>query len=318
MEKWYSKASSAVRERYILPKDSQRNNQEDKQLSEQSLEKPPLKERLRNAKHVFLDLDGCVTPVLEGENLLKLFKLLHQLREKGVTTTICTGRPAPYVQGVARLLSLPGEAWHSAEHGAIVFQGGDGLEIRNLIPSGDTKKILEVKQLLQEYVVDEGLANFEPGKTFIAIFPRKYKNEQGEHDQIIKVKELKEIVKLILERKKVLNLCQEIADIVTSDLAVDILPKASNKLKALQECLRLNSSVKRDNGGKLRQVLYIGDSAGDWSVMKDPRIGVIGCPANADPATQELVQKQAGIISSEKTTGGVAEILEQLLQAKTS
>jgi len=83
----------------------------------------------------------------------------------------------------------------------------------------------------------------------------------------------------------------------------------SRQVAVLKSMLTLGEKLLADT-------IYVGDSEGDWPVMQSEKVGLITCPANADPETKKLVRKRGGYVASGSTTSGVAEILQILLSIK--
>ena len=96
--------------------------------------------------------------------------------------------------------------------------------------------------------------------------------------------------------KKELSEFEKSVEITHSTAAVDITPKGVNKGTGL-------GFATRKSGVELSEILYIGDSKGDFPAMKIA--GSIACPASAAEECKELVLSKGGYISPHKDVKGV-------------
>ena len=90
-------------------------------------------------------------------------------------------------------------------------------------------------------------------------------------------------------------------EITHSTTAVDITPKGINKGTGL-------GFATRESGVELSEILYIGDSEGDFPAMEIA--GFVACPANATEKCKELMRKKGGYISLHNDVKGVLDIVK--------
>jgi len=239
---------------------------------------------MQSIRLIVLDIDGVLTG---GEthaldlSLLQHLAKLNRASRANVhqpAVTICSGRPAPYVE--ALLQGMDG-------HVPAVFENGAGLYVPNgyqFLPHPDileNSHILAVRQRLGETVVRDGLAYFQPGKDYtLSLFAYQPADTQ----------QLKGWVETALG-----SLTMTV-DLVYSVSCLNILPKGSNKAKGVE-------FLAASTGVRLEEMLGVGDSEVDLEFLR--RVGYRAAPENAVKAVKEVVD----YVSPFQTSEGVRDIL---------
>lgn len=234
---------------------------------------------------ILCDIDGCLnsgfsTP-LDLPALTRIADRISQLRSRGIVTTLCTGRPAPYAQAIAQALGIT--ATMVVENGAALFDPLSGQCTTLASPSE--------KAALDSF-----------GTTLIAHpdWSRRLTREIGKQSCLslngpeISDRSPAEIRALMGQLKALTGADQ--FDWSHSSTAIDITPKGISKASGAE---RLLDAVDLTWG----HVAAIGDSTNDVPVLK--RAATSLCPANADAETK----KGATFISSNRYAEGVNELL---------
>jgi hydroxymethylpyrimidine pyrophosphatase-like HAD family hydrolase len=243
-----------------------------------------LMDQMKGIRLIVLDIDGVLTG---GETLALDLSLLQSLAElnrnaradnKLPAVTLCSGRPAPYVE--AFLQGMDG-------HIPAVFENGAGLYIPDgyqFLPHPDLREngaIMAVKKQLEETMVRESLAYFQPGKNYsLSLFAY---HPADTH-------------KLLGWVETALGPLVKTVDLVFSVSCLNILPKGSNKAKGL-EFLAVLTGVQLD------EMLGVGDSEVDLEFLNG--VGYSAAPANAVQAVKDIVD----YVSPFQTGEGVRDIL---------
>jgi hydroxymethylpyrimidine pyrophosphatase-like HAD family hydrolase len=230
------------------------------------------------------DIDGVLT---DGEARALDLPLLQRLAELNrlarqdasrPAVTVCTGRPAPYVEVLLQAIDghLPG-----------VYENGTGLyvpETYRFLPHpalNGPLPLAAVRQRLWETLVQSGFAYFQPGKeyslTLFATNPDETRRLQDEA-----------IVALG-------DLATEV-DFLYSPSCLNILPQGMHKGRGI-EFLASYSGYRPD------QMLGVGDSDVDVPFLEN--VGYSAAPANANEAVQQVVQ----YVSPRRSSEGVRDIL---------
>ena len=231
------------------------------------------------------DIDGVLT---DGEAQALDLPLLAQLADMNRAAragaqlppvTLCTGRPAPYVEVMLQAIDghLPG-----------VFENGAGLYfprgyrfVRNPAVDGQTD-MHTVRQQLQEGLVNSGFAFFQPGKEYtLTLFAEDPADTP------------------LLESRatEALGPLSEAVSLVYSTSCLNVLPAGIDKAQGIV-------FLGEETGVSPQQMLGVGDSDVDIPFLT--LVGHAAAPANAVPAVKALAQFVAG----KATSAGVREILE--------
>lgn len=235
---------------------------------------------------IVLDIDGVVT---EGEAqpldlaLLGLLAGMNRLardHSEQPAVTLCSGRPAPYVEGLLQAIdgNLPA-----------IYENGAGLYNPvgyQFTPHPDTRFIgdllQEVQQRLQDGLVASGKAYFQPGKMHsFSLFARSP----------VATAQLRELAAAAI------GPVSESVDLVYSTSCLNVLPRGIDKGKGV-------AFLAESIGLPLEAMLGVGDSDVDLPFLA--RVGLRAAPANANPAVRGAVD----YVSAEPNGDGVRDILQ--------
>ena len=232
-----------------------------------------------------LDIDGVLT---DGEAMPLDLPLLAELaalnraarKNRGSPqVTLCTGRPAPYVEIMLQAIdgSVPA-----------VYENGAGLYVPTsyrFLPHPDLihgGALQAVKQKLTDTLLPAGVAFFQPGKDHsLTVFP----TDPGA------------IGPLSAQITEVLGSLATAVDIVPSVSCLNILPLGINKGRGL-------AYLSEFTGIPLEEMLGVGDSEVDLPFLS--LVGNSAAPANAVDVVKNSVQ----YVSPQKTTDGLRDILQ--------
>lgn len=235
---------------------------------------------------VVLDIDGVIT---EGESSALDLDFIGQLAamnraaradESLPAITLCTGRPAPYLELMLQVIdgSLPG----IFENGAGLYFPHDYRFVAHPQVSED-HLMQEVRTLLERGPIKEGRAFIQPGKIYtLTLFAT-------DPDQTGQLKRWTE------------NALGDLAsrvDLAYSTSCLNILPRGIEKGKGIE-------FLVQKTGIRAESMLGVGDSDVDLPFLK--RVGHSAAPANAVPAVKAIVD----YVSQERTGAGVLDILKE-------
>jgi len=227
----------------------------------------------------------------------KLGDLSHILRIfweiKGISSFLNTGRPAPYAEAALQALGTVINIPSIAENGAILYYPKTGdLKINPAITHEKKTAFAKIKDQLDELVVKlDGLKEFGKEFSFSTNPPPGMTIEDYFHQ-----------IKSGVENK-LGEVIWDATEITFSQSAVDITIKGINKQTGLEFWCN-------EQGIKVEELAAIGDSRGDWPVLKTVALPM--CPANATPETKELVKKRSGYVSLFPTTLGTIDCIAYL------
>ncbi|MDT8305593.1 MAG: HAD hydrolase family protein [Anaerolineae bacterium] len=233
---------------------------------------------------VVFDIDGVLT---DGEAraldlaLLEKLAALNRLARKDSSrpaVTVCTGRPAPYVEVVLQAIDghLPG-----------VYENGAGLYVPETYrflphPALDGKGSLTgVRQRLTETLVASGVAYFQPGK---------------EHSLTLFATNPEETGRLKEEVAAALGAMAAEVDFLYSPSCLNILPRGMHKWRGIE-------FLAEYSGYDVADMLGVGDS--DVDVLFLQNVGSSAAPANAN----ETVKRIVDYVAPRRTSQGVRDIL---------
>lgn len=235
-------------------------------------------------KLLVFDIDGVLT---DGETKVLDLALLAQLAAMNraartdpaqPAVTICTGRPAPYVEAMLQAIDgyLPG-----------IFENGAGLYVPNgyrflAHPElGNNGHMRMVRQRLEETLVQSGQAYFQPGKEYTLTL---FAADPAETDRLGE------------QTAAALGSLREIVDLVFSVSCLNILPQGMNKGSGIE-------FLAEYTGYLPDEMLGVGDSDVDEPFLA--AVGYRAAPANANPAIKQL----AHYVAPRATSAGVRDIL---------
>jgi len=235
---------------------------------------------------VVVDIDGVLTRG-SGEKALDL-RLLERLadmnraarmRPSHPAATLCTGRPAAYVE--AMLQALNG-------HLPAIYENGAGLYLPDTYqflahPAlGDLAEFQMVRQRLEQALVHTGQAFFQPGK---------------EYSLSILACDPAETGALYAQAVTALGPLRELVHLVYSASCLNVLPHGIHKGEGIQ-------LLAAHTGYAPGEMLGVGDSDVDLPFLA--RVGYSAAPANATPDVRRLV----GYVAPRPAADGVRDILD--------
>ena len=234
---------------------------------------------------VVLDIDGVVS---EGEaqplnlGLLALLAEMNRLarsRPERPAVTLCSGRPAPYVEVL--LQAIDGHLPAVYENGAGLYSPRDYQFTSHPHVASLADGFQSVRDRLQEGLVATGKAYFQPGKVHsLSLFARTP----------VKTRELRGLA------QQALGPLANTVDLVYSTSCLDVLPRGIDKgmgVALLSETIQVPTS----------NMLGVGDSDVDLPFLA--KVGASAAPANANPAVRESVN----YVSPHPDAAGVRDIL---------
>ena len=230
------------------------------------------------------DIDGVLT---EGEAQALDLALLAQLAQMNraarknpalPAVTLCTGRPAPYVE--VMLQAIDGHLPGVFENGAgLYFPDGYRFVANPALDGGVDMRA--VRACLEEMLVRPGRAFFQPGKEYTLTLFAENPNKTG---------------RLHEWATEALGPLGDAVSLVYSTSCLNVLPAAVDKAKGIAF---LGESV----GVAPEAMLGVGDSDVDLPFLA--LVGHAAAPSNAVPAIKALAE----YVASERTAAGVREIL---------
>lgn len=242
-----------------------------------------------NIRLLVFDIDGVLT---EGEARrldLPLFEMLARLNRRArqdpslPAATLCTGRPAPYVEVL--LQAMDG-------HVPAVFENGAGLYVPqsyrflphpslNADDPASEGPIVAVRRRLAETVVRRGAAYFQPGKEYtLSLFATDPSRTATLHE----------------EADAALGELRPTVDYLYSPSCLNILPRGMHKGKGIE-------FLASYTGYQLKEMLGVGDSDVDVPFLE--AVGHSAAPDNGN----EAVKQVAHYVSSQRASDGVRDIL---------
>lgn len=240
-------------------------------------------------KWIIADIDGCITPEESVPWDLELFWQFARLsrdasqgRGRIAPITLCTGRPQPYVEVLAKLLDI--RAPIICENGAVLYTMHDN---RSRYGPGVTNEKIQALRALRAFLETEILPDYPDAL---------YQFGKEAHMSVFSEKpeifaEIKDRIDRFVEQHGEPNVLIE-----PSHYYLNISLCGVDKGRALQAlCGELN--VKKN------EIAGIGDTEGDRP-LRDT-VGFFACPANAKQAIKDV----ADYVSPHPTIQGVLDIL---------
>jgi hydroxymethylpyrimidine pyrophosphatase-like HAD family hydrolase len=234
---------------------------------------------------LLFDVDGVLT---EGEArpldlaLLADLSAINQaarLDPSRPAVTLCTGRPAPYVE--VMLQAIDG-------HLPAVFENGCGLYLpsgyrflAHPLLAGGGQAFAVARERLRTALVDTGQVFFQPGKDYsLSLFPLNG----------LAADEIRPLAEAAL------GPAGETVSLVFSFSCLNVVPRGVDKGQGLR-------FLCDQAGYRLDEVLGVGDSDVDLPFLA--LAGYSAAPANANPAVKDIVD----YVSPYPTAAGVRDIL---------
>jgi HAD superfamily hydrolase (TIGR01484 family) len=233
---------------------------------------------------IVFDIDGVLTQS-EGKAfdlalLERLASFNRAAREELLrpAVTVCTGRPACYVEAMLRAID---------GHVPAVFENGAGLYLPDsyrFLPHpmlGDRASFQAVQQRLENTLVQTGQASFQPGKEYsLSILAASPSETDALYDQVVTA----------------LGPLRATVDLVYSASCLNVLPRGVDKGKGIEFLVSQTDYV-------LGEMLGVGDSDVDVPFLS--QVGYSAAPANANLNIRQLVQ----YVAPRSTADGVRDIL---------
>jgi hydroxymethylpyrimidine pyrophosphatase-like HAD family hydrolase len=234
---------------------------------------------------LLFDVDGVLTAGEAQPLDLDLMRGLAELNRRAradptlPAVTLCTGRPAPYVEVMLQAVN---------GHLPAIFENGCGLYIPRgyrFLPhpalADGGRGFAAARERLRTALVDTGRVFFQPGKEFsLSLFPL-----DG-----VSVEDLLPLAAAALGPEA------EAVSLVYSFSCLNVIPRGLDKGSGLQ-------FLCHEAGYRPEEVLAVGDSDVDLPLLA--QAGFAAAPANANPAVKQL----AAYVSPYATTAGVRDIL---------
>ncbi|MBS9783060.1 MAG: HAD family phosphatase [Pasteurella sp.] len=235
-------------------------------------------------KKVILDIDGCITDGKgESIDLVALELLKQKIHQTPVSTTLCTGRPAVYVESIAQMLDI--QNWCICENGAYLYH----TVTENIIyhPNVIQKTRRRLQAIKNQLTTDD-------------LFPQISKIELGK-EICISLNPIDIDVAYLYKRiKEKFN--DNDLNITFSTTAVDITPQNVNKGSGLLMLSELE-------GFDLSDTIGVGDAKGDLPFLE--LCQEVYCSCNAI----DSIKKISANVSTNPSTKGLIEIYEKILES---
>lgn len=251
----------------------------------------------RQIEMILVDVDDCLLPT-NGQVSSEFFEGLGNIAlyigeaNEGWKPTLgwCSGRDRNYIEAVSFFAGLP-NSWSIIESGIALFNPTTKEMLFNpALTLGVQAAFAEIRRERLPQILKRFPDLFDyPGNMINIALERQYgiNTPIEEYHGVVK-KELADLEK------------QNLVTIHHSRIAVDISPPGIDKASGVQ-------FLSQRTGIKPKQMLGIGDSKGDFPMMK--LVGSVGCPANASAECIELVNEKSGYVSSLNHAAGVVDVI---------
>jgi hypothetical protein len=202
--------------------------------------------------------------------------------------TLCTGRPAPYVEVLMQ--AIHGFSSAAYEHGAGLFIPEPyGFKWHPALTPATQAQLMQLHAALQQALVATGLAYLQPGKSAsLSLFPHSGISLQG------------------LSRQAG-QLTREFGNTFRVEVGatcVNIMVRGLDKAAGVRW-------LARETGIPLRHMAGVGDARGDLKFMR--LLGWSAAPANAQASVKQAVH----YTSPYENGQGLVDILGRLLSSQT-
>jgi len=241
---------------------------------------------MKHIRLLLLDIDGVLTQgeagALDLDLLAHLAAMNRAARDDPArpAVSLCTGRPAPYVE--VMLQAIDG-------HLPAVYENGCGLYVPRgyrFLPHpaiGDGAEMDAVRERLHMRLVQPGKVFFQPGKQFsLSLFPLDGVSEP-------------DLLPLV---EAALGSLRDRVDLTYSSSCLNVTPRGVDKGAGLR-------FLCEQAGYSPDEVLGVGDSDVDVSFLAI--VGRSAAPANAFDTVKHIVD----YVAPRPTSGGVRDILKE-------
>lgn len=240
---------------------------------------------------IVVDIDGVVSP---GEAAPFDFAVLQRLADlndrarhnaQAPAVTLCSGRPAPYVE--ALMQAMHGTAPAVYEHGAgLYIPKPYGFQVHPRLTPAVQARLLHLHTVLCEALVAPGLATIQPGKSAsLSLFARPG----------VPLPEVMRAAERLARQYGREFLVEEGAT------CVNIMVRGLDKAEGVRW-------LARETGIPLRDMAGVGDARGDVPFLR--LMGWSAAPANAHTVVKQLVH----YTSPYEDGRGLLDILARLPQ----
>lgn len=253
-------------------------------------------------KLVLADIDDCILPTNGTstehfyDGLWVFAGMVAQANAKAsIPIGFCTGRDRNYVEACAFFTGLP-RRWCVIESGVALFNPFTKEMLLNPALTREVRKAFEdVRRERLPAILERFPDLFDyPGNMINIALERRHGVETPieEYYQAIKeqLQDLEQWGLLVVHHSRI---------------AIDISPVGSDGSP-----IDKGSGVQflaRETGVDPSRMLGIGDSRGDFPMLN--MVGFVGCPSNASPECQQLVQERKGYISGLPYVQGVVDVI---------
>ena len=242
------------------------------------------------------DVEGCITPpgrgIINPDEIAPLAAYCRAAREDAnlPPLVLCTGRQIPYAECVAQVIGAFFPGFPSiVENGAFLYDVARNDIIPHPALSADALERLREVRVTAEGLIEQYGARKEYGKEVcISLNPPPDTS----------VEQFYEVVRHTLKH------WSDLVEITHSKSAVDITPAGVHKGSGLRHLSEIT-------GIAAEEMLGIGDTRGDWPMLKD--VGMPTAPGNASREVRQI----AKFVASRPGPLGVADILREFTAWKS-
>jgi hydroxymethylpyrimidine pyrophosphatase-like HAD family hydrolase len=236
---------------------------------------------------LLFDIDGVLTAgeaqPLDLALLANLMIMNRAAREdpRQPAVTLCTGRPAPYVE--VMLQAIDGHLPAVFENGCGLYQPAGYQFHAHPLVAASRPAFVRVRERLRAALVETGQVFFQPGKDYsLSLFPLAG----------VSVDDLRPLAEAALGSDV------EAVSLVYSFSCLNVVPRGVDKSAGLRYLCEAT-------GYAPEEVLGVGDSDVDLPFLS--QVGYSAAPANANAAVKALVD----YVSPYPTAHGVRDILKR-------
>jgi hypothetical protein len=240
---------------------------------------------------IVLDVDGVLSP---GEASPLDFPVLQRLAEYNdrarrdatyPAITLCTGRPAPYVEVLMQ--AIHGFTPAVYEHGAGLFIPEPyGFKWHPVLTPSMQMQLMQLQASLHQALIATGLAYLQPGKSAsLSVFAAASMSLQG----------------LSRQTSRLVREFGSTFRVETGATCVNIMVRGLDKAAGVRW-------LARETAIPLRHMAGVGDARGDIKFMR--LLGWSGAPANAHATVKQAVHYTSPYDNGQ----GLLDILTQLLE----
>lgn len=289
---------------------------------------------MSNIKAIILDVDGVIIGTKRGFNFPKvhpkIINRLKQLKNSGITISLCTGRHHHSVIPIIEDAGL--NNLHITDNGSILINGIAGkVESQKVINKQIALKILrqfEKKIHTEIYTVENWYTKQNTGIKFINLRTDiLHRKPLLTNSLFAEAKKLPEINKIIFITKNQAETKKYSEELKTFASEVEIDWSSNPKLAPKQICMITSPGVSKRSAIMevaesidipLKNFLGIGDNMIDWEFIE-----LCGYGATLDNATNELKQlvlskgKEHAHIGKHVDEHGILDILDYFLKKST-